>query len=167
MCRAETAATRCEPPGPRSVAGLDAGASGGGWTDGTHRTTGVNIPHVDLFSAAQIKFFIRIINWWSVAQCTSSACWILSLLPARPGRLELNECVFSEICPPSRLSSGRRVSDHSLHTPSSQDVSNTLHTEPLEETGGEIISHTATLTGLTGWFQLCADVALINYSVKV
>lgn len=67
--------------------------------------------------------------------CTSKACWILSLLPASPGRQELNDCVFSEICPPSRLSSGSRVSDHSLHTPSSQDVSSTLHTEPLGREG--------------------------------
>lgn len=67
----------------------------------------------------------------SINESTSKACWILSLLPAKPGRLELKECVFSEICPPSRLSSGSKVSDHNLHTPSSQDVSRTLHTEPL------------------------------------
>lgn len=138
MCQAERAAAHCVPPEQRIVGDPGVDASGGGLTNQakqnnkTWRTSKYN----DLYQTQHIlhvfSYGLFLMRSDGINKCTSKACWILSLLPARPGRLELKECVFSEICPPSRLSSGSRVSDHNLHTPSSQDVSSTLHTEPLQ-----------------------------------
>lgn len=112
-----------------------------------------------------IYFMFALFLVWSVwlSKWTSKACWILSLLPARPGRLELKECVFSEICPPSRLSSGSRVSDHNLHTPSSQDVSSTLHTEPLKNNKRMQLSIT---TSNNFRFWLISSTFTVKYSIK-
>lgn len=79
---------------------------------------------------------------------TSRACCILSFW-AMFGREELKLVLFSEICPPNRLSSGKRVSLHRRQMPSVQDVSNTLHTEPLRHT------HTMRNTHKQGWNSQC------------
>lgn len=128
VCQAERAAAHYEPPEQRTAGDPGADVSDGESTNQANR-------HDELIHLITVWTSEALSEKLTDCWCTSKACWILSLLPASPGRQELNDCVFSEICPPSRLSSGSRVSDHSLHTPSSQDVSSTLHTEPLEREG--------------------------------
>ncbi len=79
---------------------------------------------------------------------TSRACCILSFW-AMFGREEQKLVLFSKICPPNRLSSGKRVSLHRRQMPSVQDVSNTLQTEPLRHT------HTMRNTHKQGWNSQC------------
>lgn len=125
MFPAEKAAVHCVPPEQRTAAGPGAVVLGGGLTkEARFENKTMRNP--------ELQIFVVVLNQHFETEYTSKACWILSLFPPRPGRLELKDCVFSVICPPSKLSSGNRVSDHNLHTPSSQDVSKTLQTVPLK-----------------------------------